>query len=83
MSKNLCGKSRTKDKPYEIWQCGGWTWKVLKKYQSPEKETENQYARWFCFVSSPLCPDGELGDTYVKDIKSVATRTYVDPSIES
>lgn len=75
MSKNLCGKIRKVDNPYEVWQtpCGQWTWHVLRKYQSPEKEAENQYARWFCLVKSPFCPDGEMGDVYVRDIKEVAT----------
>jgi len=74
MNKNECGKTRPKDKPYEIWKTadGAWEWHVLKKYQTPEKEAANIYARWFCLVKSPFVPDGEMGDTYVKDIKSVA-----------
>ena len=73
--KNECGKTRPKENPYEVWRANGWTWYVLKKYQTPEKEALNPFARWFCFVTSPFCPDGEYGDTYVKDIKSVATKT--------
>jgi hypothetical protein len=30
---------------------GIWTWYVLKKYQTPERETQNEYARWLCFFS--------------------------------
>ncbi len=54
MSKNLCGKTRKVDDPYEIWVSGDWEWRVLKKYQTPEKESENPYARWHCAVKSPM-----------------------------
>ena len=71
IDKNLCGKTRLIDNPYEVWESadGTWTWKVLKKYQKPSKEAENPHARWFCAVSSP-CTYGsfEMGDVYVKDI---------------
>lgn len=70
--KNECAKTRDKDNPYEVWKAGDWTWRVLKKYQSPPNEAKNPYARWFCFVTSPMCPEGEYGDTYVKDIMSVS-----------
>lgn len=70
--KNECGKMRTKDNPYETWTNGSWTWKVLKKWQAPDKEATNPYARWFCFVTSPMCPHGEMGDVYVAEIKSQA-----------
>jgi len=75
--KNLCGKTRPQDNPYEIWQSfdGTWEWRVLKKYQSPEKEAQNKYARWFCAVSSPMTFGGfDLGDTYLSDIKPYAKR---------
>ena len=72
--KNLCAKTRPKNNPYEIWSnAAGWSWAVLKKYKSPEAEAKDPYARWFTFVKSPFCPEGELGDTYVKDIISNAT----------
>lgn len=67
-SKNLWSKTRPVDNPYAIFKSGGWTWKVLKAYQTPEKENTNPYARWFCSVSSPFCPSGELGDVYVADV---------------
>lgn len=73
-SKNLCGKMRPKNNPYEIWTAGDWTWEVLKKYQTPEKEASNPYARWFCNVITPMCPQGEMGDVYVRDITSVARK---------
>lgn len=75
--KNECSKSRSKDRPYEVWTSfdGQWVWKVLKKWQAPDKEASDPYARWFCFVTSPFCPDGEMGDVYVQEIKSQAIRT--------
>lgn len=76
MTKNLCNKTRPVSDPYEVWTSpdGSWTWKVLKKYQTPEKEAGNPYARWFCKVYSPFVPEGEIGDTYVHDIISNAIR---------
>ena len=77
IDKNLCGKTRPIDNPYEVWESadGTWTWKVLKKYQKPSKEAENPYARWFCAVSSPYT-DGsfEMGDVYVREIAFYARR---------
>ena len=76
-AKNECGKMRKVDNPYEVWQSfdGSWTWNVLKKYQSPEKEAENPYARWMCAVKSPFTYGSfEYGDTYVREIKANATR---------
>lgn len=67
--KNTMLKTRTIDNPYEIWVCGGWEWRVLKKWQADDNKP---YARWYCFVTSPLCKDGEYGDCYVKDIKEYA-----------
>lgn len=74
MSKNLCGKTRPRTDPYEVWTSrdGTWEWHVLKKYQSPENEAKNPFARWFCFVKSPFVPDGEMGDCYVSSIKKDA-----------
>lgn len=74
--KNECGKTRKVDKPYEVWgNSQGWTWKVLKKYQTPTKEATNPYARWFCAVSSPFTHGSyDLGDVYVRDIISNATK---------
>ena len=56
MAKNECGKCRKIDNPYEVWVSfdGTWEWRVLKKYQSPENEAKNAYARWFCGVKSPF-----------------------------
>ena len=68
--KNQFAKTRPKENPYEVWEANGWTWNVLKKWQVDD---EKPYTRWFCFVTSPYCPEGEYGDTYVAEIKSVAT----------
>ena len=76
--KNECGKVRNASNPYEVWEGSLMgvpaTWKVLKKYQKPSLEASNPYARWFCEVTTPMCPDGELGDVYVRDIKSAARK---------
>lgn len=71
MAKNLQAKTRPVDKPYEIWEDvrHGWKWLVLKKWQVDDNK---QYARWFCMVYSPFCPEGEMGDVYVSEIKEMA-----------
>ena len=81
MAKNKCGKTRPVERPYEIWKSrdGTWTWKVLKKYQTPENENKNPYARWLCAVSSPMTWDSyDLGDTYVKDVVRYAVLVETD-----
>ena len=76
MSKNLCGKTRDIDNPYEVWKGpGGFEWRVLKKYQKPELEAKNAYARWYCSVKSDMTYGSfEYGDTYVSDIKTYGVR---------
>jgi hypothetical protein len=73
MARNLCAKLRPVTDPYEVWRSpdATWEWKVLKKYSGDD---DKNYARWFCHVTSPWCPEGELGDTYVADIKRSAIR---------
>ena len=71
--KNECGKTRDVSNPYEIWegrgQMDGWVWHVLKKGQTPDKEADNPYARWFCAVKSPMTyGEFEYGDCYVSDV---------------
>jgi hypothetical protein len=63
-----------------VWQSydGSWTYFVLKKYQSPEKEAHNSYARWYCLVKSPITPNGEYGDVYVSTVKR-GTRQVDNP----
>ena len=81
MVKNLKAKTRPVDKPYEVYSNGSWTWRVLKHYQSPENEAKNPYARVFTFVTSPYCPEGELGDTYLKDITGNARLVEQDGEV--
>ena len=72
MTKNMCGKTRKTDDPYEVWTgANGYEGRVLKKYQSPAREAENPYARWFCAVKSNFTYGSfELGDVYVSEIKA-------------
>ena len=74
MAKNLCGKTRPKENPYEIWMSrDGFEYRVLKKYQSPENEAKNPHARWFLATKSPFTYGTfELGDGYVQDVKFAA-----------
>jgi hypothetical protein len=69
--KNLCAKRMMPENAYEVWQSSdkAWTYFVLKKYQSPEKEATNTFARWYCMVQSPITPKGEYGDVYVATVK--------------
>ena len=83
MATNPCSKRVTPHQAYEVWQSldGSVTYFVLKKYQSPEKEAANPYARWYCAVSSPSlhppCANVagkhtlqlEYGDAYVSTVK--------------
>jgi hypothetical protein len=75
--KNECGKTRDVENPYETWvnRESGWEWRVLKKYQRPDKEAANPYARWFVAVKSPFTYGSyDYGDTYVSDITSNAQK---------
>ena len=73
--KNTMAKIRPETRPYEVWTHGDWTWKVLKKEQADDNKP---YARWFCKVTSPYCPEGELGDVYAKDVMDYATKVATD-----
>ena len=70
-SVNPCAKKVTPENAYEVWQSfdGSWTYFVLKKYQSPEKEAKNPYAIWYVLTKSPYVPNGEFGDIYVSTVK--------------
>lgn len=84
MGKNLCGKTRKVNDPYEVWimedAAGGkWEWRVLKKYQSPENEAKNQYARWFVACKSPFTHGGyDMGDSYVREITNYARQVNLN-----
>jgi hypothetical protein len=69
--KNEPGKTRKVNEPYEIWVNGTtFEWRVLKKYQAPDKEAENPYARWFLATKGPGTYDSyEMGDGYARDIQ--------------
>jgi hypothetical protein len=72
--KNLCGKTRPLDNPYEIWRTldQSWEWKVLKKWQIDDNK---EGARWFCGVKSPYTYGSyELGDVFVHEIIAVARK---------
>src|SRR3989442_13211149 len=77
---NPCAKRVTPQTAYEVWQSfdGSWTYFVLKKYQTPEQEAKNLYARWYCMVQSPITPKGEYGDVYVSTVK-LGTRQVDNP----
>ena len=68
---NPCEKKVPPETAYEVWQSydGTWTYFVLKKYQSPEKEATNPYARWLVLVKSPYTSErGETSDAYVQSV---------------
>jgi len=67
--KNEWAKTRPVAQPYVIFTDGNWEWRVLKAYQTPEKEVQNCWAKWFCAVKSPFTfGSWEYGDTYIADI---------------
>ncbi len=78
--KNLLNKTRKTEEPYLIFTRPGWEYRVLKAYQTREKEESNPFARWFLATKSPhTYGSWELGDGYAKDIKEHATLTYASP----
>jgi hypothetical protein len=75
MSKNLKGKMRKVDEPYETFVTKNWEWRVLKHYASPESEERDPYARVFCAVKSPYTfGSWEYGDTYCDSIPGYRAR---------
>lgn len=71
--KNQQAKLRNVDHPYATFIGDGslkdWEWRVLKRYKSPEREREDQYARWLCAVRSPMTwGQWEYGDVYIRDV---------------
>lgn len=81
--KNLCGKTRKVNQPYEVWvNNAGWEWRVLKKWQADDKEVGNPYARWFCAVKSPMTHGSyDLGDVYVSEVKANARQMKILPPV--
>jgi hypothetical protein len=90
-SKNPYGRTVKPEQAHFVYQSfdGSWTWYVLKTYQTPEKEAQNPYARWFCAVSSPFLHPPlaggknkvqlEYGDVYVAEIKRQARKLEYNP----
>jgi hypothetical protein len=67
--KNPFARTVKPEHAYFRIESNGWSWSVLKLYQSPEASLTNPYARAFCLVVTDFTgPSGDLGDTYVKDI---------------
>lgn len=60
--------------PYLTFESGDWTWEVLVSWQ---KDETKPYGRWLCNVITPYVPNGEQGDTYVRDILVVAGATLI------
>lgn len=68
-------KSSKPEAPHAIYadSAFSWVWRVMKTYQTPAKERGNQYARWFCYVTSPhTFGMADMGDAYVRDVISHA-----------
>ena len=69
MAKNLFGKSVSKDAPYAIYRgrgpFGDTEVRVLKTYQSVDRERSNPYARWMVAVKSDFTYGSyDIGDSY-------------------
>ena len=73
MTKNKFGKTVKVDSPYAIYKNDRTNieHRVLKTYQSKDKESKNPYARWYVASRSPYTYGSwEYGDIYVKDVIS-------------
>jgi hypothetical protein len=70
--KNLCGKTRKVNEPYEVWRAEGTElgtieWRVLKKWQADDNKP---YARWMVAAKSDATFGSyDVGDEYVENIK--------------
>jgi len=80
MAKNPFSKSRPVSEPYAIYKAGDWTWHICKTYKTAENEAKDAYARWFVWAKSPHTYGSfEGGDTYAKEILSMATLVACTP----
>lgn len=71
MAKNKFGKTVKVDNPYAIYKNDrtNFEHRVLKTYQTKDKESKNEYARWYVASKSPYTYGSwEYGDIYVKDV---------------
>lgn len=77
---NPWSKTAKVSDPHIQLSSSGWSWSVLRLYKSPASSLRDPFSRAFCSVTSPICPDGELGDVYVKDIPGLipVLRQFVD-----
>lgn len=73
MARNLFGKSVKMSAPYAVYKgysriFGKTETRVLKTYQTPDKEATNQYARWFVAVQTDWTHGSwDMGDTCVRE----------------
>lgn len=84
MPKNLFGKTRKMDQPYAIYAGDGpfgyTECRVLKTYQTAEKEKQNPYARWFVAIKTDATWGSfDMGDSYIKDAKGLLHLVAADP----
>lgn len=71
---NKHAKMRDVEQPYHTFKAdmgafGPTEWRVLKRYQTPDKERTNPFARWLVACKSDMTYGyWEYGDCYVSDI---------------
>ena len=70
MARTPMGKTRTTDDPYMIFSGPFGDTKVLKAYAGDDTK---DFARWF------VACNGDMGDTYVRDVVNYGTLLYIDP----
>ena len=69
-SNNRGNQMKIKNAPWGITE-----YRILKKYQTPFKDAENPFARWFTAAKSEATfGSWDYGDMYVRDIKSTGRR---------
>lgn len=84
-TKNLFGKSRSIDTPYAVYRGNGpfgrTEVRVLKTYQTVDKERSNPYARWLVAVKSEFTYGSfDMGDSYIKE--AIMGLTLVEATTE-
>lgn len=65
LTTKACGEGEPAQIELSSHRLPGWRWEVLKTYQ---QKNWKPGARWMCRVSSPMIPEGEVGDVWVYDI---------------
>ena len=69
---NKLSKTRPVAEPYAIYEANGGVvrWHILKTYKQASSEAKDPFARWFVVAYSDATgPRGDMGDTYIKEIK--------------